>query len=66
MRKIFNCAKAGYVDCEMLIPFSEGAAIAYLQKQAIIKEISYESEGTRMVLSLSQADYGRYRKFCVL
>ncbi|MBQ7067368.1 MAG: GTPase HflX [Lachnospiraceae bacterium] len=66
VRKIFNCAKAGYVDCEMLIPFSEGAAIAYLQKQAIIKEISYESEGTRMVLSLSQADYGRYRKFCVL
>lgn len=63
VRKIFNCAKAGYVDCEMLIPFLEGAAVAYLQKQAIIKEISYENEGTRLVLSLSEADYGRYKKF---
>lgn len=66
VKKIFNCSKAGYVECEMLIPYSEGQVVSYLQKQAIVKEITYENEGTRLLLSISQADYGRYRKFCVL
>lgn len=66
VRNIFSFSQAGYVECEMLIPFSEGQIVSYLQKQAIIKEISYENEGTRLWLLLSQADYGRYGKFCVL
>ncbi len=65
VQHIFHMSKAGYVDCEMLIPFSEGQAVSYLQKHAIIRETAYESQGTRLSLSLSQADFGRYRKFCV-
>lgn len=65
VKNIFHMSKAGYVDCEMLIPFSEGQIVSYLQKQAVIKETVYESQGTRLFLSLSQADFGRYRKFCV-
>ncbi len=65
VQNIFHMSKAGYVDCEMLIPFSEGQAVSYLQKHAIIRETAYESRGTRLSLSLSQADFGRYRKFCV-
>lgn len=65
VQNIFHMSKAGYVDCEMLIPFSEGQAVSYLQKHAIIRETVYESQGTRLSLSLSPADFGRYRKFCV-
>ncbi|MCM1159647.1 MAG: GTPase HflX [Roseburia sp.] len=65
VKNIFQMSRAGYVDCEMFIPFSEGQAVSYLQKHGIIKEIAYESGGTRLFLSVSKADFGRYRKFCV-
>lgn len=59
------CAKMfkDHVECEMLIPFSEGSLVSYLNENASIKETEYLAEGTRMVLSMRRSDYEKYKRY---
>ena len=63
--KIYDCMQKDYIACEMLIPFEEGQVVAYLKEHALIREMTYEEEGTRIELSVRKEDYGRYKAFCV-
>lgn len=54
-----------YLLCDMLIPYDEGAAVAYLNSQAHILSTAYEPGGTRLTLECRQQDYNRYKQFIV-
>lgn len=65
VEKIYDYMQKDYVKCEMLIPFERGQVVTYLKEHALIQEMAYEEEGTRLKLSVRKEDYGRYKNFCV-
>jgi GTP-binding protein HflX len=50
-----------YMECEILIPFSEGRLVAYFNEHAHVHETSYEPEGTRLKLECRTSDFEKYR-----
>jgi GTP-binding protein HflX len=50
-----------YMECELLIPFSQGRLVAYFNEHAHVQSTEYEPEGTRMKLECRVADFERYR-----
>ncbi len=50
-----------YIECEILIPFSQGRLVAYFNEHANVHSTSYEEDGTRMKLECRTADFERYR-----
>lgn len=56
---------ADYVVCKMLIPYSEGSIVSYLNEHASIKSTSYEEEGTLLELELKQSDYNKYEQYSI-
>ena len=62
---IFRTVSGDHVECSMLIPFSEGAVVSYLTSHAEILSTEYTEEGTLLTVCCGQADYGKFKKFCV-
>lgn len=58
-KKIFK----EYVECKMLIPYDQGGIAAYLNENANVKEISYESSGTLITLECKESEYRLYEEF---
>ena len=54
-----------YVDCKMLIPYTDGAAVAYLKEHAVVHSLEYEADGALITLLCSPGDCGRYKKYLV-
>lgn len=54
-----------YVDCIMLIPYQEGSVVSWLKENAVVKELSYEAEGTKVSLSLRKQDFNRLNKYAL-
>lgn len=52
-----------YVDCEMRIPYSDGAAVSYLKEHAVVKSMDYEADGVLLKLQCKKSDAGRYEKY---
>jgi GTPase len=50
-----------YMECEILIPFSQGRLVAYFNEHAHVQSTSYEPEGTRLRLECRTVDFERYR-----
>ena len=50
---------------EFLIPYSESSVNAYLHRNALIEEESYEADGTKFIATISDEVYNRYNKFIV-
>lgn len=57
--------KSGTVECDMLIPYSEGGVLAALNYTAIISNTEYLPEGTKIHVSCSKANAGRYEKYMI-
>ncbi len=55
-----------YVDCRMLIPYTDGAVIAYLKEHAVVRGMEYEPDGTLVTLSCSRSDAGRYARYQIV
>lgn len=58
-KKIFK----EYVECKMLIPYDQGGIAAYLNENANVKEISYESGGTLITLECKESEYRMYGEY---
>ncbi|MER1986280.1 MAG: GTPase HflX [Solibacillus sp.] len=56
---------ADYVQCNMLIPYDQGAVVSYLNEQATILATSYEEEGTLLSLEVKLADFNKYEQYVV-
>ncbi|MBD2871406.1 GTPase HflX [Paenibacillus arenilitoris] len=50
-----------FMECEILVPFSQGRLVAYFNENAHVKETTYEPEGTRLRLECRTADFERYK-----
>ncbi|MUT64807.1 GTPase HflX [Paenibacillus sp. NEAU-GSW1] len=50
-----------YVQCELLVPFSQGRLVAYFNENAHVQETSYEETGTRLRMECRTSDLERYR-----
>lgn len=58
-KKIFK----EYVECKMLIPYDQGGIVAYLNENANVKEINYESGGTLITLECKESEYRLYEEY---
>lgn len=55
----------GYQECILLIPYTDGRAVSYLNEHGIVYETEYLEEGVRMRLNCRKEDYRYYRKYKV-
>lgn len=53
----------GYRECTLLIPFTDGRAVSYLNENAVVYETAYLENGVRMRVNCRQEDYGYYEKY---
>ena len=53
----------GYAECTMLIPFTDGRAVSYLNENAVIYDTQYLGEGVRLHLHCKLEDYKYYEKY---
>jgi GTP-binding protein HflX len=53
----------GYRECTLLIPYTDGRAVSYLNENAVVFETEYEEDGVRMRVNCKKEDYGYYMKY---
>lgn len=54
-----------YRECTMLIPYTDGRAVSYLNENAVVHETQYREEGVFMRLNCKAEDYRYYEKYLV-
>ena len=52
-----------FLECEMKIPYTDGAAVSYLQENAVILSTEYMEDGVLLRLSCRKKDAGRYSRY---
>lgn len=55
-----------YVDCVMLIPYTEGALVSYFSENATIKDTEYLAEGTKITMNCLLKDLKKYKQYVVI
>lgn len=55
----------GYKECTMLIPYTDGRAVSYLNENGIVLASEYLEEGVRLLVNCRQADYQYYQKYVI-
>ncbi|MBO5478085.1 MAG: GTPase HflX [Clostridia bacterium] len=59
--KIFS----SYKRCKMLIPFSDGSVVSYLNEHATVMETDYNEKGTILTVECRPAQYEKYKEFVI-
>ncbi|MFC5401459.1 GTPase HflX [Cohnella soli] len=54
-----------YVECEVVIPFSEGRLVSYFNVNANVQATEYEENGTRLRMECKRADYEKFKHLFV-
>jgi GTP-binding protein HflX len=52
-----------YRECELLIPYTDGRAVSYLNENAVVYETEYLENGIRMRVNCRAEDYHYYDKY---
>lgn len=52
-----------YVNCEMLIPYTEGALVSYFNENATVTASEYLAEGTKLTMNCHFTDLQKYKKY---
>lgn len=65
LQMIYDKVFAGHVQCAMMIPYDKGSLVSYFQKEGMIREISYEAEGTKVTLQCPVKDYEKYKEYVI-
>jgi GTP-binding protein HflX len=52
-----------YRECELLIPYTDGRAVSYLNENAVVYEMEYLENGIRMYVNCRAEDYHYYEKY---
>ena len=53
----------GYQECTLLIPYTDGRAVSYLNENAVVFETEYLEEGVRLRVNCRVEDYHFYQKY---
>lgn len=54
-----------YQECTLLIPYTDGRAVSYLNEHAIVYETDYLETGVQMKLNCRKEDYRYYEKYAI-
>lgn len=65
IRLIEKKLSGGYRECTLLIPYTDGRAISYLNENAVVYETEYLEEGVRLRINCKVQDYHYYEKYLV-
>ena len=55
----------GYKECSMLIPYSDGRAVSYLNDNAVVYDTQYREDGVLIKVNCKVEDYQYYRKYII-
>lgn len=55
-----------YVDCVMLIPYTEGALISYFNENATVKSTEYLDNGTKITMNCLLKDLQKYKQYVLI
>lgn len=53
----------GFKECTLLIPYTDGRAVSYLNEHGVVRETEYLEEGVRVKVNCRLEDYRYYRKY---
>ena len=53
----------GYRECTLLIPYTDGRAVSYLNEHGVVYETDYREDGVRIRVNCRQEDYQYYKKY---
>lgn len=53
----------GYQNCTLLIPYTDGRAVSYLNDEAIVLDTRYLEDGILMQVNCRNSDYDYYQKY---
>lgn len=53
----------GYRECSMLIPYTDGRAVSYLNENAVVYETQYKEDGVLIKVNCRMEDYQYYSKY---
>lgn len=65
IRLIEKKLAGGYKECTMLIPYTDGRAVSYLNENGVVYETEYLEEGVRLRVNCRTQDYEYYKKYRV-
>ncbi len=54
-----------YVECKMLIPYTEGNLVSYFNENASVTEVEYTAEGTQLTMSCLLKDLQKYKDYVI-
>lgn len=63
IEKISEKVFSDYVKCKMVIPYTQGKVLSYLNQNTTVLNIEYLEEGTLLSIELSSSDYNKYKEF---
>ena len=52
-----------YIKCSMLIPYSEGSIVSYLNEHAIVESVEHKEEGTFLNLQCKESDFHKFKQY---
>lgn len=55
-----------YINCTMLIPYTEGALVSYFNDNADVRETEYLAEGTKITMNCLLKDLQKYKAYVTL
>lgn len=53
----------GYKECTMLIPYTDGRAVSYLNENAVVHDTQYKEDGVLIRVNCKVEDYQYYSKY---
>ena len=66
VRLIEKKLSGGYRECTMLVPYTDGRAVSYLNENAVVYETEYLEEGVQLRVNCKVQDYQYYQKYVQL
>lgn len=54
-----------YKECSMLIPYTDGKAVSYLNENAVVYDMQYKEDGVLIRVNCRVEDYQYYRQYLV-
>ena len=62
---IINKIYSAYKIVKMLIPFSDGSVVSYLNEHATVMNTDYDEKGTILTVECTPAQYNKYQEYIV-
>lgn len=63
IRLIEKKLAGGYRECTLLIPYTDGRAVSYLNENGVVFQMEYLEEGVKMQVNCRTEDYQFYQKY---